>query len=152
MPRLLHSTLHPGTAEEWLAGLRLGSTVASLSPAHPTLLLRLVQTDRGEEARFDLVFGLFRTVWNCPVSVSLEERRLVAKGPSAHFEAFEQTVCWQVLDHGLSIQSDLQWSGVRSGLEDLILRSLLRFSGQGITTTASESPTRRIAMDGQVAA
>lgn len=152
MPRLLHSTLHPGTAEDWIAGLRLGSITVNLSSLHPTLLLRLVQTDHGEHARFELVFGLFRTIWTCPVSVDLAQRRLVAKGASAHFESFEQTVCWQVSDHGLSIQSDLQWTGARTGLEDLVLRSRFSFPGHGMGITSSESPTRRMAMDGQVAA
>ncbi|MBK8801050.1 MAG: hypothetical protein IPN71_03150 [Fibrobacteres bacterium] len=152
MPRLLHSTLHPGTAEDWIAGLRLASIAMNLSPVHPTLLLRLVQTDREEFARFELVFGLFRTVWTCPVTVDLAAKRIVSNGASAHFETFEQTLCWQVSEHGLSIQSDLQWSGARTGLEDLVLRSRFSFPGHGMGATASESPTRRMAMDGQAAA
>lgn len=152
MPRLLHSTLQPGTVEDWIAGLRLASFGTSVSSVHPTLLLRLTPRDAGEIARFELIFGLFRTIWTCPVELDVDARRLVAKGSSRHFESFEQTLCWQVLDQGLSIQSDLQWSGAHTGLEDLVLRSRLSFPGQGTGVSATESPTRRLSMDGQVAA
>lgn len=151
MPRLLQSALYQVSSEDWLQGLREESTVVQLSPVHPTLLIRLVQTAQPEMSRFDLVFGLFRTSWNCAIEIDIARGRLVSKASSAHFSQFEQTLCWHETDQGLAIQSDLQWSGARSGLEDLLLKSLLRFPGVS-STVASERPTRRLTTEGQAAA
>jgi len=151
MPRLLQSTLHPGSATEWLDDLRGDARVVTLSPAHPTLLVRLSSEDGMWISHHELVFGLFRTVWHCPAKLDLETGRMVAQGWSPHFQSFEQTLCWSQTESGLSIQSDISFQGARSGLEDLLLRSLLRFPGL-TPSQASERPTQRIAMEGQAAA
>ncbi|HOX50628.1 MAG TPA: hypothetical protein PKY05_04020 [Fibrobacteria bacterium] len=122
-----------------------------LSPSHPTLLLRLVRGQAGEEARFELVFGLFRTVWTSPLELDIAGRRLCAKGAPSLFESFEQTLCWQVSEQGVSIQSDLQWTGLRTGLEDILLRAMLSFPVRCAESSA-ESPTRRLSMEGQAQA
>ena len=151
MPRLLQSTLHPSSASEWLDDLRGDSRIVTLSPAHPTLLVRLRLEEGMWISQHELVFGLFRTVWHCPAKLDLDAGRLIAKGWSQHFQSFEQTLCWSQTEHGLSLQSDLTFEGARSGLEDLLLRSLLRFPGLP-SALASERPTQRIAMEGQAAA
>jgi hypothetical protein len=142
--RLLQSILHPGSANEWMADLWEGSRPLSLSSVHPTLFVRLEDGDGQALSRHELVFGLFRTVWQCKVDLDLSARRLFASGASQHFETFEQTLSWTETEAGVSIQSDLQWSGARSGLEDLLLRSLLRFPGWA-TIGTSERTTKRLA-------
>lgn len=144
MSRLLQSILHPGSANEWMADLWEGSRPYCLSSVHPTLLVRLQDGDGFAVSRHELVFGLFRTIWQSKVDLDLTSRRLVATGASQHFASFEQTLSWTETEAGVSIQSDLQWSGARSGLEDLLLRSQLRFPGW-ITIGASESTTKRLA-------
>jgi hypothetical protein len=151
MPRLLQSTMHPGSATQWLDDLGGDSRVATLSPAHPTLLVRLQSEDGKQLSRHELVFGLFRTVWHCQTTLDKVAGRLTAVGAYPHFETFEQTLCWTETEHGLSIQSDLSWTGARTGLEDLLLRSLLRFPGWYSTGT-SERPTQRMTMEGAAAA
>jgi hypothetical protein len=148
MSRLLQSTLHPGTASEWLADLQADARVAALSPAHPTFLVRLVRHEGGWLSRHELIYGLFRTSWTCLAELDEAAGRLVAREPSAHFDAFEQTLCWSTTEHGLSIQSDCSWSGCKPGLEDLVLRSLLRFPGWRAAGLA-EPTTRRMAVEGR---
>jgi len=151
MARLLQSTLHPGTASDWLADLQAEAQVVQLSPAHPTFLLKLIGEQDDWLARHELVFGLFRTVWTCSVNLDREASRLVARGASQHFESFEQTLCWSSTEHGLSIQSDCIWSGCKPGLEDILLRSLLRFPGWQ-APGASERPTQRLVMEARAVA
>lgn len=151
MARLLQSTLHPGTASDWLADLQADARVVHLSPAHPTFLLKLIGEQDEWLARYELVYGLFRTSWICAVKIDQEANRLVARGSSQHFESFEQTLCWSSTEHGLSIQSDCIWSGCKQGLEDTLLRSLLRFPGWQ-APSASERPTQRIATEGRAVA
>ena len=152
MPRLLQSTLFPGDSARWIEALRAQSRVVTLSSAHPTFVVGLEAREDGIMLRHELVFGLFRTVWTTPASLDVEKRRLTCKGASKHFESFEQTMVWEENERGVSVQSELVWTGAKSGLEDLLLRSLLRFPGMGSETTASERPTQRIAMEGQAAA
>ncbi len=152
MPRLLQSTLFPGDSARWIEALRAQSRVVTLSSAHPTFVVGLEAREDGIMLRHELVFGLFRTVWTTPASLDAEKRRLTCKGASKHFESFEQTMVWEENERGVSVQSELVWTGAKSGLEDLLLRSLLRFPGMGSETTASERPTQRIAMEGQAAA
>jgi hypothetical protein len=151
MPRLLQSTMHPGSASRWLDDLVGDSRVATLSPAHPTLLVRLQKEEGNWISRHELVFGLFRTVWNCKANLDVEAGRLHAVGAYPHFESFQQTLCWTETESGLTLQSDLSWTGARTGLEDLLLRSLLRFPGW-YSTPASERPTQRLSMEGTAAA
>lgn len=151
MPRLLQSTMHPGSATQWLADLCGDSRVATLSPAHPTLLLRLDSEEGTWLSRHELVFGLFRTTWHCRADLDKEGCRLQVQGAFPHFESFQQTLCWTESEQGLSIQSDLSWTGARTGLEDLLLRSLLRFPGWH-ATGVSERPTQRMAMEDSAAA
>ena len=151
MPRLLQSTIHPGSANQWLGDLCGDSRVATLSPAHPTLLVRLQSEDGLWLSRHELVFGLFRTVWQCQATLDKGAGRLTSVGAYPHFESFQQTLCWTETDQGLSIQSDLTWTGARTGLEDLILRSLLRFPGW-YAVGASERPTQRMTMEDTAAA
>jgi hypothetical protein len=127
-----------------MADLWEGSRPYCLSSVHPTLLVRLQDGEGQTTSRHELVFGLFRTVWQCKIDLDITSRRLVATGASQHFERFEQTLSWTETEGGVSIQSDLQWSGVRTGLEDLLLRSQLRFPGW-IAVSASESTTKRLA-------
>ena len=152
MPRLLQSTLFPGDSAGWIEALKAQSRVVTLSSAHPTFVVGL--ETRGEEAflRHELVFGLFRTVWTTSAVLDLGKRRLTCKGAGKHFESFEQTLVWEESERGVSVQSELVWTGAKSGLEDLLLRSLLRFPGMGLESSASERPTQRIAMEGQAAA
>jgi hypothetical protein len=113
--------------------------------------VRLQSEDGKQLSRHELVFGLFRTVWHCQTTLDKVAGRLTAVGAYPHFETFEQTLCWTETEHGLSIQSDLSWTGARTGLEDLLLRSLLRFPGWYSTGT-SERPTQRMTMEGAAAA
>lgn len=152
MPRLLQSTLFPGDAAQWIEALQAQSRIVTLSSAHPTFVVGLEALETGTSLRHELVFGLFRTVWNTPAVLDVDRRRLTCKGASRHFESFEQTLVWEQSDRGVSVQSEMVWSGAKSGLEDLLLRSLLRFPGMGLQTSASERTTQRIAMDGQAAA
>lgn len=152
MPRLLQSTLFPGDSTRWIEALKAQSRVVTLSSAHPTFVVGLESREEGLLLRHELVFGLFRTVWTTSALLDTEKRRLTCKGVSKHFESFEQTIVWEENDRGVSVQSELAWTGAKSGLEDLLLRSLLRFPGMGTETAASERPTQRIAMEGQAAA
>ncbi len=152
MPRLLQSTLFPGDSTSWIEALKAQSRVVTLSSVHPTFVVGLESREDGFSLRHELVFGLFRTVWNTAASLEIDKRRLVCKGAGKHFESFEQTIVWEENDRGVSVQSEMVWTGAKSGLEDLLLRSLLRFPGMGSETAASERPTQRIAMEGQAVA
>lgn len=151
MPRLLQSTMHPGSATRWLDDLGGDFRVATLSSTHPTLLMRLRSEDGKWISRHELVFGLFRTVWQCQATLDMAAGRLSAVGAGPHFESFQQTLSWNETESGVSIQSDLSWTGARTGLEDVLLRSLLRFPGwQAIGI--SERPTQRMTMEDSAAA
>ena len=152
MLRLLQSTLFPGNSTQWLDALKASSRIVALSSAHPTFLVALETRENELFVRHELVFGLFRTVWTSPAALDLGHRRLTCKGSSKHFQTIEQVLCWEESERGLSIQSELVWSGASSSLEDLILRSILRFPNTDLTPSASERPTQRIAMEGQSAA
>ena len=152
MPRILQSTLFPGNSSQWIEALSAETRLVVLSSVHPTLLVGLETREGSLTVRHELVFGLFRTVWTCPATLDLEKRRLTCKGTGRHFESIDQTLCWEESDRGLSIQSDLNWTGAKSGLEDLLLRSLLRFPNTEASASASERPTQRISMEGQAAA
>ncbi|MEK7392326.1 MAG: hypothetical protein AAB214_07145 [Fibrobacterota bacterium] len=152
MPRYLQSSLFPGNATSWIEALRAQSRLVSLSSAHPSLLVVLESSDDGLFVRHELVFGLFRTVWTLPATLDLEARRLTCKGSGRFFQSIEQTLCWEETDHGISVQSELSWTGGQAALEDLLLRSILRFANTDPAVAASERPTQRIAMDNQAAA
>ena len=151
MARLLQSTLYPGTASEWLSDLQAESRVVALSQAHPSFHLRLVPHDGGWLSCHELVFGLFRTSWTCVCDLDAQAGRLVSRDPSAHFDAFEQTLSWSRTEHGLSIQSDCTWAGCKPGLEDLLLRAVLRFPGWRAAGLV-EPTTQRIAVEGRAVA
>ncbi len=133
-----------------MEAIKAESRVAMLSSVHPTLLVGLESGEHGLFVRHELVFGLFRSSWSCPALLDLDRRRLTSKGTGRHFQAIEQVLCWEENERGLSIQAELSWSGAKTGLEDLLLRSMLRFPNTEIQT-ASERPTQRLAMDGQAA-
>lgn len=147
----MQSTLFQGQAGQWLDAVKSESRIVALSSIHPTLLFGLEQREGAWFVRHELVFGLFRTVWSCAATLDLARCRLSCNGTGRYFDTVSQTLCWEQGDRGLSIQSELVWSGAKSVLEDLMLRSLLRFpncdAGAG-----SERPTRRISMEGQAAA
>ncbi len=151
MPRLMQSTLYPGSAPQWLEAVKAETRMVSLSSVHPTLLFGIEEREGRLIVRHELVFGLFRTVWTSDATLDMDRRRLTSKGTGKHFESVQQTICWEAGERGLSIQSELVWSGASSSLEDLLLRSLLRFPNCEVAA-ASERPTQRIAMDGQAAA
>jgi hypothetical protein len=151
MPRLLQSTLLPGNATQWLEAIQTQTRVSVLSSVHPTLLVGLEERSGRWFVRHELVFGLFRTVWTSAATLDRERGRLVCKGADRHFESIEQILCWEQGERGLSIQSELSWSGAKTALEDLLLRSLLRFPNCE-AAAASERTTQRLAMDGQAAA
>ena len=143
--------LYPGNADQWFEAIRSPGRIAVLSPAHPTLLVGLEEEAGAWRVRHELVFGLYRMAWTSPAQLDRVAGRLVCKGADRHFQALEQTLCWQFGERGLSIQSELSWSGAKPALEDLLLRSLLRFPNCG-ASSASERTTQRIAVDGQAAA
>lgn len=151
MPRLLQSTLYPGNANQWLEAIRTPARVSMLSSVHPTLLVGLEEQGGRHFVRHELVFGLFRTVWTSAATLDAARGRLVCKGADRHFESIEQILCWEQGERGLSIHSELSWSGAKAALEDLLLRSLLRFPNCE-STAASDRTTQRLAMDGQAAA
>lgn len=152
MPRYLQSSLFPGNATSWIEALKAKSRVVSLSSAHPSLLVALETGENGVSVRHELVFGLFRTVWILPATLDLDARRLTCKGSARFFQSIEQTLCWEETDHGISLQSELSWTGGQAALEDLLLRSILRFANTDPAVSASERPTQRIAMDNQAVA
>jgi hypothetical protein len=152
MPRYLQSTLFPGNSTSWIEALKAQSRLVSLSSAHPSLLIVLETGENGLFVRHELVFGLFRTVWTLPAVLDLEARRLTCKGSGRYFQSIEQTLCWDETEHGIAVQSELSWIGGQASLEDLLLRSILRFANTDPSQSASERPTQRIAMDNQAVA
>jgi len=152
MPRYLQSSLFPGNSTSWIEALKAQTRLVMLSSAHPSLLVALESGDNGLFVRHELVFGLFRTVWTLPATLDLEARRLTCKGTGRYFQSIEQTLCWEETDRGISVQSELSWTGGQTALEDLLLRSILRFANTDPSVSASERPTQRIAMDNQAVA
>jgi len=136
-----------------MEAIKAPSRLVTLSSAHPSLVVALEAGDNGLTVRHELVFGLFRTVWTLPATLDLETHRLTCKGSSKHFQSIEQTLCWEESDRGVSVQSELSWTGGQTALEDLLLRSILRFANiDHSATTSAERPTQRINMENQAVA
>lgn len=149
MPRLVQSTLVPGSASAWLDVLREESRTVALASAAPTLTLRLLPGHDAIWTRHELVHGFFRTSWTCRVE-TLDEASgvFLAKVEGTIFSAFRHEMRWETTAEGLIVRSDVSWEGARPSLEQILSQSLVRFPlPAGQAPAFADSPTRRMILD-----
>jgi len=149
MPRLVQSTLVPGTAQAWLDLLREESRTVALASSAPTLTLRILPGHDASWVRHELVYGFFRTSWTSRID-QLDEAAgiLVAQVEGTIFSSFRHEMQWETTTEGLVVRSDLAFEGARPSLEQLLSQSLVRFPvPEGQVPAFAESPTRRMILD-----
>jgi len=149
MPRLIQSTLVPGTAQAWLDLLHGEARTIPLASSVPTLSMRILAGHDASWVRHELMFGLFRTSWTSRIELfDREAGHLVAQVEGTIFTSFRHEMRWQSSVEGVVVNSDLWWEGARPSLEQILSQSLVRFPMPiGQAPSFAESPTRRMVID-----
>ena len=149
MPRLVQSSLVPGSATSWLDLLRDESRTVALATSTPTLTMRIIQGHDASWVRHELLSGFFRTSWTSRIGLlDLDAGRFVAESEGTIFLKFRHEMAWEASSEGLSIRSEISWEGARPSLERMLDQAILRFPlAAGQAPSFAESPTRRMILD-----
>lgn len=151
MPRLVQSSLVPGSATNWLGVLRDESRSVAMASSAPTLTLRILPGLQPSWVRHELLSGFFRTSWTSIIQeFNPEAARIVSQAEGNIFVRFRHELTWETTSEGLVVRSDISWEGARPSLEQILNQSILRFPiAPGQLPSFSESPTRRMLVAGQ---
>lgn len=151
MPRLVQSSLVPGSAAGWLGFLRDESRTVALASSTPTLTLRILPGPDAAWMRHELINGFFRTSWTSRIAqLDLDANRLVAESEGTIFLKFRHEMNWETSSEGLVVRSEISWEGARPSLERMLDQAILRFPlTAGQAPSFAESPTRRMIVEGR---
>ena len=151
MPRLVQSSLVPGSATSWLEVLRDESRTVAMASAAPTLTVRILPGLETSWMRHELLSGFFRTSWTSRIeTLDLAAGRLVAHADGNIFASFHHEMHWESTPEGLAIRSEIAWDGARPSLEQILNQAVLRFPlPPGQAPSFADSPTRRMLVGGQ---